>query len=60
MTLQNQSSELTEAVKLLVENGFEAMASDIEILLNKAMKRERTEFPGARPYERSSQCLLTV
>ena len=55
MTHQSQSSELIEAVKLLAENGFEGMANAIEILLNEAMKLERTEYLGAQPYERSSQ-----
>jgi len=55
MTHQSQSSELIQAVKLLAENGFQGMANAIEILLNEAMKLERTEYLGARPYERSSQ-----
>ena len=55
MTHQSQSTELTAAVKLLSENGFEGMANAIEILLNEAMKLERTEYLGARPYERSGE-----
>lgn len=55
MTHQSQSNELIEAVKLLAENGFEGMANAIEILFNEAMKLERTEYLGARPYERSNQ-----
>jgi len=55
MTHQSQSSELIQAVKLLAENGFQGMANAIEILLNEAMKLERTEYLGAQPYERSSQ-----
>ena len=55
MTHQSQSSELIQAVKLLAENGFQGMANAIEILLNEAMKLERTEYLRAQPYERSSQ-----
>ena len=55
MTHQSQSSELIQAVKLLAENGFQGMANAIEILLNEAMKLERTEYFGSQPYERSSQ-----
>ena len=53
MTHQNQSSELNEAVQLLAENGFEGMAEAMQILLNEAMKLERSEYLNAKPYQRT-------
>ncbi len=44
---------LAAALELLTENGFEGMASVIELLLNEAMKLERSAFLGAGPYERT-------
>ena len=41
------------ALELLTEHGFDAMASSIELLLNEAMKLERSAFLGAGPYERT-------
>ena len=55
MTHQMQSNELSEAVQLLADNGFEGMASAMQILFNEAMKLERTEYIGAEPYERTNQ-----
>jgi len=53
MTHQNQSSELQQAVQLLSEHGFEGMANAMQILLNEAMKLERTDYLGAQPYQRT-------
>jgi len=39
----------------LIENGFDEMPHALEILLNAAMKLERSEFLGAGPYERSAR-----
>lgn len=55
MTHQAQSNELDQAVQLLAENGFEGMANAIQILLNEAMKLERSEYIGAEPYQRTEQ-----
>ena len=55
MTHQNQSSELQHAVQLLSEHGFESMANAMQILLNEAMKLERTEYLGAHPYQRTEE-----
>ena len=52
MTHQMQSNELSEAVQLLADNGFEGMANAMQILFNEAMRLERTEYIGADPYER--------
>lgn len=55
MTHQMQSNELSEAVQLLADNGFEGMANAMQILFNEAMRLERTEHMGAEPYERTDQ-----
>jgi len=55
VTHQNQSTDLNEAVQLLANNGFEGMAGAVQILLNEAMKLERTDYIGAEPYERTDQ-----
>ena len=55
MTHQNQSTDLNEAVQLLADNGFEGMAGAVQILLNEAMKLERTDYIGAEPYQRTDQ-----
>jgi putative transposase len=55
MTHQMQSNELSEAVQLLADNGFEGMANAMQILFNEAMRLERTEYIGADPYERTDQ-----
>lgn len=54
MTRQTQSTELDAIVQLLAEQGFEGMSQAIEILLNEAMKLQRSEALGASPYERTS------
>lgn len=46
---------IANALEHLTENGFEGMAQAIEILLNEAMKLERSQFLGASPYERNAQ-----
>ena len=38
-----ERSRFTAALELLTENGFEGMATAIELLLNEAMKLERSE-----------------
>ena len=43
MTHQTQSNELDAIVQLLAEEGFDGMAQAIEILMNEAMKLERSE-----------------
>ena len=42
-------------VQLLADNGFEGMANAMQILLNEAMRLERSEYIGAEPYERTEQ-----
>ena len=51
MTRQTQSTELDSIVELLAEHGFDGIGQAIEILLNEAMKLQRSEALGASPYE---------
>ncbi len=41
------------ALELLTENGFEGLSAALELLLNEAMRIERSEYLGAGPYERT-------
>jgi putative transposase len=53
MTHDRQSTRFEELLQLLGEHGFDGMAEAIEILMNEAMKLERTDALGAMPYQRS-------
>jgi len=53
MAHRQHPTALTDAVTLLNENGFEGLASAVEILTNEAMRLERDAFLGAGPYERT-------
>jgi transposase-like protein len=55
MTHEIQSTEVNAAVQLLAENGFEGMANAMQILLNEAMKIERSEYLRAAPYQRTEE-----
>ena len=55
MTHEEQSSNVSQAVQLLAEHGFEGMANVIEILFNEAMRLQRQDYIGAAPYERSEE-----
>ena len=49
------STTIASALEHLTANGFEGMAHAIEILMNEAMKLERSDFLGAGPYERTAE-----
>jgi transposase-like protein len=49
------ATTITAALELLTEHGYDDMARAIEILLNEAMKIERSGFLGAGPYERNEE-----
>lgn len=53
MTHTHQSNGRDEVIQLLAENGFDGMAQAIEILMDEAMKLERSEALGANPYQRT-------
>lgn len=47
------TTTISTALELLTEHGYVEMARAIEILLNEAMKIERSAYLAAGPYERS-------
>lgn len=47
-----QDRTIHDAVELLQENGFDALAEVVTVLLNSAMVAERSEYVSAAPYER--------
>lgn len=55
MTRQTQSNELDAIVQLLADHGFGGMSQAMEILLNEAMKLQRSEVLRAGPYQRTSE-----
>jgi transposase-like protein len=55
MAHRNNDNELDDVMEMLIENGFEGFADVLRILLNEAMKIERTHALGAGLYERSDQ-----
>ena len=50
---ENDPTVMDGVLELLTENGFDGMAKCMEILMNEAMKHERSAFIGAGPYQRS-------
>jgi transposase-like protein len=53
MSHQNESTPLDQMIQVLDEHGFDGMARAMQILINEAMKIERNEVLGAKPYERT-------
>lgn len=53
MTRQDQATAIERVMSVLVEEGFDGMASALEVLLNEAMKLERAGFLHAQPFERT-------
>ena len=53
MTRQTNDNVLEAAMELLNENGFEAYAQVLRILLNEAMKLEREDVLNAQLYQRT-------
>lgn len=53
MTHRPEDTTISNVMETLIEHGFEGMAEAVALLLNEAMKIERSEFLGAGPYERS-------
>lgn len=51
---QTDSNAISQVFELLTEQGFDGMARAMELLLDEAMKLERSEFLGARPHQRTS------
>lgn len=55
MTQQNDCSVLHPAVESILKNGFDGMANSMRLILNEAMKIERSEALNAQHYERSEE-----
>ena len=53
MTHQADNTAYAAVLEALIESGFEGMAAAMELLLNEAMKLERSQFLGAGPHERT-------
>lgn len=53
MTHRDQRTPVSEALEALAAEGFEGMAEAIRLLMNEAMKIERSAFLRAEPYERT-------
>ncbi len=49
------NSLLGELIEVINEQGSSGMAEAFRVLLNEAMKRERSEVLGAQPYERTEE-----
>lgn len=55
MTHPSQSNVLAEVVQVLSEQGFDGLAQAVEVLLNEAMKVERSHVLQAQPYQRTAE-----
>jgi transposase-like protein len=54
MAQRVENRTIDDALELLKESGSEGMAEAVTLLMNAAMAAERSEYLGARPYERSA------
>ena len=50
MAQQAQDSSIFAAVELLKDNGFDALAEAVTVLMNTAMVAERSDYLGARGF----------
>ena len=55
MAMPVQHNKLSEAVKVISEQGFSGMGEAMQLLMNEAMQIERTRYLQAAPYERTQQ-----
>jgi putative transposase len=53
VTRQDHPTPMERMLSTLADDGFDGLAEAIGLLLNEAMKIERSAFLGAAPYERS-------
>ncbi len=51
MTRHQHGNACSDAMELLIENGFDGMADVLRILMNEAMKIEREDALEARAYQ---------
>jgi putative transposase len=57
MTHGVDSKAIEQVVEVLIEEGPEGMSRAFEILMNEAMRLERSRFLGAGPCERTEERL---
>jgi putative transposase len=55
MAMQVQHSKLSDAIKVIAEQGFGGMVEAMQILFNEAMHVERGRYLQAEPYERTPE-----
>lgn len=55
MTRKNEFNATERALQMICDNGMEGLAEAIRLLLNEAMKIERSQTLGAAPYERTEE-----
>ena len=55
MTCQSNNTTLTEVTEIILEEGISGMAKAMEILLNEAMRVERSRHLKANAYERTDE-----
>lgn len=55
MAMPVQHNKLSDAVKVIAEQGFGGMAEAMQILFNEAMCIERSRYLQAEPYERTTE-----
>lgn len=53
MTRNNEFNATERALQMICDNGMEGLAEAIRLLLNEAMRIERSQALGAAPYERT-------
>ena len=53
MTHENDNRELSTALEQIIENGFEGLDTAVSILINEAMKIERSRVLEAEPWQRT-------
>ena len=53
MAQQAENRTIGDVVELLTANGFAGLAEAVPVLMNNAMRSERSEYLRAAPYERS-------
>lgn len=55
MAMPVQNSKISDAIKVISEQGFQGMAEVMQLLMNEAMQVERTRYLQANPYERTDE-----
>ena len=55
MTHEQETNVLSEAVQLVLEDGLDGLGPAVSVLLNEAMKIERSRALAADPWERTSE-----